>query len=335
MPSEADLDKLFNTERFQEQRQYGLKNWQIGALNEDMAHLPYRGGHSSTYDHAANFEKFKQNTFTVDESKWYRFLRKDRWLDPDDRTLENETRKHIQRWTVNDDKIWGQVKILTEWVYRVLELLIKERDPWLDTVLWGDFMHQDGRDPDPGLRTEPKGMVLRSRTITEILNTSDYANVARERLEHLSRELRLSFLDEWDSEATGGQNMGETCWFMDSTRLNDKGYYYTPVTCISVSFLRGLCHDGPPDVTPAEASFGWFTTSLTLLHELMHAIVYHRRLEKWGPKGLNLAEEAEPYIRDDQLFEAGISLERHLLGGSEVSAASFDFHKTPPGRLNK
>ncbi|KAK7993418.1 hypothetical protein PG989_006799 [Apiospora arundinis] len=95
-----------------------------------MAHLPYRGGHSSAYDHAANFEKFKQNTFTVDESKWYRFLRKDRWLDPDDRTLENETRKHIQRWTVNDDKIWGQVKILTEWVYRVLELLIKERDPW-------------------------------------------------------------------------------------------------------------------------------------------------------------------------------------------------------------
>ncbi|KAK7995469.1 hypothetical protein PG990_014242 [Apiospora arundinis] len=72
-----------------------------------------------------------------------------------------------------------------------------------------------------------------------------------------------------------------------------------------------------------------------LLHELMHAIVYHRRLEKWGPKGLNLAEEAEPYIRDDQLFEAGISLERHLLGGSEVSAASFDFHKTPPGEAQQ
>lgn len=95
-----------------------------------MAHLPFHGGHSANYDYTENYQKFESQLFTIDENKWFDIWKKDNWFDLEEKPRPNEKRPHISKWTVQDPRIWNELRIIIELSQRILDLLIRERDEW-------------------------------------------------------------------------------------------------------------------------------------------------------------------------------------------------------------
>ncbi|KAK8062289.1 hypothetical protein PG997_014386 [Apiospora hydei] len=287
MPDDQGLDRLFHTEKWQETTLHGQRSWQVGAINEYMAHLPYHGGHSANYDHGQNYANYQSHLFTVDESRWFNFLRKDNWFDLEQKPYVNETRPHIQQWTVKDPRIWSEMSILIEFAYRVLDQLIRERDQCR---------------PGPGA----------------------YEVAARARLEHLTRFASFSFTDEWDEEQADVAARGLTTTVDDPSRAGEQGYVQSTLVLLHAPFLRGLCEDAPPTLTPAEASFSRHDNAIT------HAITIQRRNERWAT-----TPGTEPYLGDEQMSEMGISFERHLDGGATYHMGNHSRWALTPGRTNR
>ncbi|KAK8079166.1 cytochrome b5-like Heme/Steroid binding domain-containing protein [Apiospora phragmitis] len=305
MPDEQGLDRLFYTEKWQNQKLQGLKSWQAGAINEDMAHLPYHGGHSANYNHAENYRRFESHVLTVNEPSWFNVMKKENWFDTEVKPYPNETRPHISHWTVKDPRIWSEVRILLEYAYRVIDQLIKERDPWLDTLMFGDMVKLDGTPVDPKSTVEPEKYVLQSRQSANLPDRGAYEAIARQRFEELTRFASFGFADEWDHEMEDVTFRGVTNALQDPSRAHEPGYKMVTLVLISSSILRDLCQDAPNKPTPAETSFGRLDAATT------HAVSYQRRYERW-----DIPQHKEPYVGDDQLREVGISFERHVFGGS-------------------
>ncbi|KAK8112633.1 hypothetical protein PG984_013159 [Apiospora sp. TS-2023a] len=220
MPDEKSLDNLFTSENIQKQKLFGLRSWQAGALNtidpdpegysEYMAHLPYRGGHSASYDYAENYQKFESQLFTIDENKWFDIWQKNNWFDLEVRPRFNETKPHISKWTVQDPRIWNELRIIIEFSQRVLDLLIKERNEWLDTLLFGEMVQTDGTPIPISERQEPDEYCLQARPLHQLpARGAAYEAIARQRFTELTRFVNCSFTDEADFEECGGLTPAE------------------------------------------------------------------------------------------------------------------------------
>ncbi|KAK8030056.1 hypothetical protein PG993_011347 [Apiospora rasikravindrae] len=340
-PDDQGLDRLFHTEKWQDQRLLGLKSWQVGAINlwtvasnlerhsEYMASANYHGGHSANYDHGQNYIAYERGLFTVDESRWFNFLKKENWLELEQKSFPNETRRRIQHWTVNNDRIWYEVKIIVEFAYRVMDQLIKERDQWLDTLLFGEMVNLDGSPIPASVTTEPEKYALQARPRPSLPDRGKYEAIARARVEELTRFVTFSFTDEWDEEQADANARGESMAFYERFRRAEPGYRMTPLVLTNASFIRDLCEDAPPILTPAEASLKRYDTSKTLLHEIMHSIAFQRCFDRWA---MPSTDELEPYIGDEQLAEVGISFDRHFLGGAAAHGGDLGSTTLMPGR---
>ncbi|KAK7959454.1 uncharacterized protein PG986_004308 [Apiospora aurea] len=324
MPDDQGLDKLFHTEKWQESKLHGQRSWQVGAINEYMAHLPYHGGHSANYDHGQNYADYQSHLFTVDESRWFNFLRRDNWFDLEQKPYVNETRPHIQQWTVKDPRIWSEMIILIEFAYRVLDQLIRERDQWLDTLLFGDMVNLDGSPIPASVSTEPGKYALRERSPLSRPGPGAYEVAARARLEYLTRFASFSFTDEWDEEEADVSARGLTTTVDDPSRRGEIGYVQSSLVLLHAPFLRGLCEDAPPALTPAEASLSRHDNAIT------HAITIQRRYERWIT-----SPGEEPYLGEEQMAEMGISFERHLDGGATHHVGNHSRWTLTPGRTNR
>ncbi|KAI0506948.1 hypothetical protein F5B22DRAFT_650266 [Xylaria bambusicola] len=113
---------------------------------------------SSTKEDAA-LQIFHPYRIQVDQSKWFNFLKKDRWYDPDiaDPLLNGGN------WSVDNAKVWEVLSISLELVDRMLKASIEDKNDTIEMMLFGligNWHYVTARpEPMPGahilLLTEP------------------------------------------------------------------------------------------------------------------------------------------------------------------------------------
>lgn len=142
--SGEEIDLLFRTETFQRSIFRGLESWQAGSLMQQVRFSSQTGfvpgGHrAADYGEVENlpspgpgpremrediaFRIYNAERIQVDESKWFSFLRRDRWLDLD----QPEPLLGGNNWSVDNPQVWEFLSIQLELANRIINALIVDR----------------------------------------------------------------------------------------------------------------------------------------------------------------------------------------------------------------
>ncbi|KAJ3566559.1 hypothetical protein NPX13_g7088 [Xylaria arbuscula] len=338
-PTKEQLDFTFLSERFQSHHLRGLESWQAGPL---MRYLWFTdsigvmsGGHqTSDYGPADSagtarilFGARKEdcariifNTYRiqVNESKWYKFLRRDRWYDLE----QPEPLLGGDNWSVDNPKVWSLLSISLELVDRMLKALIEDKHEMFETIMFGlmaDWTQMVNR-PEPA----PHAQVLLSReyhrgacqqfnrpcALDQIPMTTEYWT---QRLETLMKTQTFSFV-----EGFGHQDTVFGVTMLDIGNL----------IALDIGPLRNLMRG---DLTLSERCMLHYGQAVTLIHEMFHAIGQFRKVEDettW-PKTLpsinwitHPTRFAEPFLDEDGAVELGFAAEDRLFGGALLMGRS-------------
>ncbi|KAJ8127844.1 hypothetical protein O1611_g5793 [Lasiodiplodia mahajangana] len=157
--TDEDLDLLFATEDMQNESLGGMHTWEASVLSHYARLSPdtiVSGGHRPEDKESAgsgsglpslvspspsslsarvsalsietNEERdlaiYQRERIQVDETRWLPFLRKDRWFD---HTEGERDLRPGKTWTVDDPKVWEQLRVVLELANRVLEALIEDK----------------------------------------------------------------------------------------------------------------------------------------------------------------------------------------------------------------
>ncbi|KAI1827787.1 hypothetical protein F4861DRAFT_535618 [Xylaria intraflava] len=323
-----DIDTVFATEASQEQTLQGLRSWEVGPL---MQHVRFSnqsglipGGHQTAgdgaFDNAANekarrdaLKVFHAERIQVDESTWFKFLRKDRWLNTVG--LKYASRED---WSVDIPKIWEVLSIILELANRIFRALVAEKHTILETVLYGLFADWDQIVQDPAPMPAPK--FLLSRQFVAAVNARETPNdpspldfVANftpqdweNRLEDLLQTHGWSFVDKFKTDTE--------IWGVNIDRIN--------CTLLDIAPLKRLMGN---QITLAERCFLFYVGATTVVHELFHAIWATRRMGQsrlppgfpridWTRRAGDLDDE-EPMVDYEGDWEIGFAAETRIFGG--------------------
>ncbi|KAI3325659.1 hypothetical protein HD806DRAFT_552910 [Xylariaceae sp. AK1471] len=268
-PNGEDLDKLFHTEAFQTKQLRGLRTWQAVTLNRWVRFSPQigfmSGGHlsSDAGEHAEIFARiYKSTRIKVDETRWLPFLRKNRWYDWI-QTSPPAEQATGRKWSVDDPKVWEELSISLELTDRIFKALIddkNEADYWQNAVA-----HVMGNEPFPGAR------VLLSYAVDQ--------SISKDRGTPCQWDV-ISTLNKVQWRARLVQLLSTHLWsFVDfdgGTEAQDvacEGSNFSSICLLSSGRLRTLCDD---QITLAERCVMHFNLAVSLVHELMHAILTAR-----------------------------------------------------------
>ncbi|KAI0551213.1 hypothetical protein F4679DRAFT_593659 [Xylaria curta] len=331
-------DRLFYSE-FQQRHELKIYSWQSGILNRYVGFGPrfpkLLGGHNrvkndkhdpdsviaaihrltgvdyDTSDEALtavyNFERIK-----VDDSKWFRFFRKSRWWDPD----SGDEPALGLRWSVDDPKVWAQMRIILELANRMLNALVDDEHNWLRTILFGRLDYWENfRDDAPFNRArillsrDADRLACQSKGIQSFFDMYPVLPDWRFRLEEVLKQARWTFKDD-----PGSYIMGLT----DPARAG--------LMSIDVTFLRHLVGN---EITLSERCLLTLMSTTTILHELMHHINIVR-MYSWEGDFNNYLDppndprsELEPFVDYDGEAEMGWAFEKEVTGGIIQDAPGF------------
>ncbi|KAI0187889.1 hypothetical protein EV127DRAFT_513399 [Xylaria flabelliformis] len=254
---------------------------------------------------------FHSERIQVDESKWFDFLRKDRWFDWD----QPQTIFHGGNWSVDNPKVWEILSISIELLDRVLKALVADKHVMLEAVLYGVYINwADAYHTPPPfegahllLSLEHVRMLCNARQapcvhgFIDLFTPWHYAA----RLEHMLREQTWTFVEDFLGSGTWGVTMGELGAMIG----------------IDVGPIRTLMTG---NITIAERCMLQYCLMTTMLHELFHALNENRRADQTWPaylppiSFLDHPEIREPLINDDAAVEMGFAAEQRIFGGQLV-----------------
>ncbi|KAK7996531.1 hypothetical protein PG989_004571 [Apiospora arundinis] len=235
MPSLEELDKLYMGEDEQKLNLMGFRSWELGPLNSTL-YGDISGGHrrpASAEEEQANISAFERGMIEVDESRWFPWLCRDNWwqhrVQDDERKLPG--RKH---WSVDDDEVWKELRIILELSNRILSLLVDTRHPLMVAAALGEL--DPSADPkERRIRVDPSN---RDRFTVEQL---------RERITAMGSELIIN------------------SFILD--RCSSAGPYADPtkgLMGLATFRLRALVEG---DLTMAERCMAQFATAKTVIND--------------------------------------------------------------------
>ncbi|KAI1751874.1 hypothetical protein F4782DRAFT_531114 [Xylaria castorea] len=322
----SQLDHLFASEAFQIEYLRGSYSWMVGPI---MRHVRFSqktglisGGHQAADygpvdpSNAATERRedvalrtYHSERIQVDESKWFSFLKKDRWLDWD----EPQPLLDGGNWSVDNPKVWEILSISIELLDRVLKALVADKHIMLETVMYG--MNIDWKD---AFATPPpfKGAnFLLSLPYVKRLSEAEQMPCPIDFVAQFTPEeftTRLEYL------------LSEQTWSFIENYTNSQGVWGITIgglgnlIVIDVGPIRRLMTD---DITIAERCMLHFMIMTTMLHELFHALFQCRKVDQSWPADLqpiNLVrhyESHEPLVDDDAATELGYAAEQRIFGG--------------------
>lgn len=136
-----ELDETLITEESQRIRHLGLPTWNAIALGSAVTWdggpallSGNRPGDDKLYDEC--IKKYLSERIEVDESTWFPFFRKDRWVNTNlindrDFIVERDgTRKEVKTWSVDDERVWSIVRFSLEIANRILKAMIRDSNEW-------------------------------------------------------------------------------------------------------------------------------------------------------------------------------------------------------------
>ncbi|KAI0968985.1 hypothetical protein F4678DRAFT_474043 [Xylaria arbuscula] len=335
--NDEELDELLLTEEGQKALFMGNPSWSFPPLNSNLAwdgapSMPggHRIGDEQLYPQL--LESYMAQRIEVDEDTWLPVFRKQRWYDLEqnhsDTVVEADgTTWNINRWTVDNERVWGVLRFSLEIANRILMTLIRDNNKWLGTYLYGRIqMHSDLYPPPTvGPMQEDYRITLdpeKEKRICEEMGKPflgrDVEPDADKRLQFvnlLGRSVAWSFLPSTQpqrgvtsisSKKVNGKR--STVWF---TRLNS-------------NLLALLCGG---TLTIAERCIIHGRQAMTVISkdELMHALHKERIESRINASravlndlviGNNAQAFAEPYVGGEPIAELGRSFEAAIFGGT-------------------
>ncbi|KAI1267717.1 hypothetical protein F5Y18DRAFT_424852 [Xylariaceae sp. FL1019] len=324
-----DLIQFFTSEHLQEEALNGLTTAQVTSLSRWAWHSQtaglISGGHVPIQAKGGRNQKklqaearkivdeiFQSERLTVDESSWFPFFQKERWYDPD----EEESYPYFDdgHWSVDNPQLWDVISLSTELANRMLNALIDDGKNILETILfgridyWRNFEELGGRPP------EDDSLVLLSSAMEG-------------RASQPASETRMPVGKQY-IRARLGECTQNTWWsFMGTRDLHVEPAAETVVNgaqthrfiVINISPVDLLMNK---DLTLAERCHLHFFLAQTMVHELMHAIIFQRMAntkDPWNKLEMEdrkrIDELIEPFIDFDHLAEIGAASESRIFDG--------------------
>ncbi|KAI1128987.1 hypothetical protein F5Y10DRAFT_239279 [Nemania abortiva] len=237
----------------------------------------------------------------VDESTWFSFFKRSRWWDPD---LPRDTELDLQ-WSIDDPKVWAEFSTILELANRILNALVDDQHPWLETILFGRLDYWRNVYPNT---PDFNARVLLSRigdmSVCQKLGVRSYFEVTalpdmRGRLEGLLQSAKWTFMDNPNSRAMG---------ITDPTA--------GAIISIDINPLRYLFK-----ATLAEKCLLTVLVAFAVLHELMHHINFARmkldssKMNNFLSPSTDPNPALEPFVDFDGAAEIGYAFEKAVLGG--------------------
>ncbi|KAI3319514.1 hypothetical protein HD806DRAFT_548080 [Xylariaceae sp. AK1471] len=314
----VEFDRLFTSEFYQRKNLHGPRSWQAVLLNRWLGPSPFglvSGGHTSSDDADMIQLILERDRIEVDESRWFQFLRRYRWYDlVNDPNYPTLPAPRGGPWSVDNPKIWNALRVCIELVDRIFRTLIFDRH----SAMWDDIGPYALSSPDY------KAPVLLSaemeREIATVENRQPYLS-------------ELEYVPEIDKADALGRKLEELCYgmawsfFTEDDPGNTCGLTWKldggSVTCLPTELIRRL-YEG--DLTPAERCLIQYEISITIVHEIMHAII-HRRYSLLNAlippaPGAPTPLYPEPFIDFDPVAEIGEAMEQRLFGGRTILCPS-------------
>jgi hypothetical protein len=145
-PNNAELDRLFFSERIQTERLCGLKSWQLADVTKTFETFPQE----DVYDDSG-LRVGKQSlphNITIDRAKWMNLFNESKWLDLDTvsfmDTIQNppDGWKQLKpvRWSIDNDLLSPHLEVAMEVVNRIFLTMVNDRDQWQVYVGFGQHL---------------------------------------------------------------------------------------------------------------------------------------------------------------------------------------------------
>ncbi|KAI0160761.1 hypothetical protein GGR57DRAFT_519650 [Xylariaceae sp. FL1272] len=336
-PNDEELDLLYMTEKYQNSKYGGYTTWQFVTFNRwvDFGPLGVLDAHSSnpfaasivgnlqtipsplTYSaqDAENFRNsvaqlvFDRGAIVVDENKWFSFFQKNRWFNSND-------------YNVDDPTIWAGLQHAIELANRILQATIDDQHEALQTILFGriDWLHEYRNDAQNdnqtmvllSLRQDVLEAPLHGRSEAAIRGyMAQFGPVQwRQRLESVLSRVVWA-LHRWET-ASGWDRPDQA----ESQGLKEGKY--TPI-CLGDRPFRALV-DGT-DLSLPEKCHIQYNLAVTLVHELMHAVLRGRDFDDGAAFNheIDLQDRGEwrddPVVDFEEDAEIGNYFEHQVFGG--------------------
>ncbi|KAI1322122.1 hypothetical protein F5Y16DRAFT_416371 [Xylariaceae sp. FL0255] len=306
-----DLVRFFIGEQIQFQALQGVTTAQSTSLNRWAWHSPtvglLSGGHvpevpqnqESREEAQARAETTLRNIFSeesliVNESNWFSFFQK----------------------TV----VWATLRLSFELANRMLNALIDDEQDILQTILFGRIEYWKNLEDIGGPSPDEESLVLLSAAMeasipdpTGSQQEPKVPDIGRRaaiesRLNYCARNLWWSFM------GSRGLQVEPAAETVTNGRQTDR------FTIINISPVQLLLNG---DLTISERCHLHFFLAQTIVHELMHAIMFERMGnvdDKWNKLKASdrkrVDELIEPFVDFDHLSEIGMAFESRIFNGS-------------------
>ncbi|RWA04838.1 hypothetical protein EKO27_g10262 [Xylaria grammica] len=336
----ADIDRMLYSEEVQSSELWGASTWQTAIFNRYVrfssatgfisgghrlpteAELPsFRipprasslGGRRTlpqitTANAERDYEVYRNERIKVDETQWLDFLRKDRWFDwievIPDFTDGPYPAEDARVWSIDDPEVWDVLSVSLELANRFLQALIEDEhqgvseempilDPSLRTMLygrweyWSQFIDIFGRPP--------------SRDASVLLDHPTEIMIARK---------RNYSVGQWEFDNAHAVSISPPV-------VADGSKPYTTIIVINILKLHALKNT---DLALSERCALQVDLGITIVHELMHALLYARFTNDDYPGTFISRRRSgrcpeEPFLNGDGIAEAGHFMEQTFFGG--------------------
>ncbi|KAI1738454.1 hypothetical protein F4680DRAFT_449885 [Xylaria scruposa] len=333
-----EIDSLLWSEKVQRRTFWGARTFQLAALNRRLmfsnkyglvtvgsAHrqslsdrikalinvTPKKPG-ASPKEEPDHLQIYQRERILVDETKWLRFLRKNRWFDWIQFSPDDGISKPDKTWSVDDARIWNFLGVSLELANRILRALIDEKN---DGDYWSNFEDIFGEPP-----TEDASVIL-SHSMEQRISEERGTNT-------IEFEQTVTATVE-ESEARLEQLLSGLIWaFEDNPKthavtrpdpdVGDEESPYSTIITINVDKLEALLN---PDLTLGEICQLQVDLTITIVHELMHAVYFARCIKDdyvgnlLDPERTGRIPKDEPYLDAEGFAEAGFYMEQSFFGG--------------------
>ncbi|KAI1309585.1 hypothetical protein F5Y03DRAFT_404185 [Xylaria venustula] len=308
----AEFDRLFFSEMMQRLEFGGGTTLEAASLNRHLFGIE-SGGHLSKDNPHLFAEAYSRRSIQVNESRWLPFLRKTHWLDL------HVTRGYTPEggpWSVDNPKIWDNLKASIELANRIFVALAANRDNGFEALLFGRlvFWKDVASLSDVAPPNDSASVLLTPEMELKIAaarNTPPWKN----ELAALPEKDRLrGMVINWFTKFyfwsfyTSQRSYGRT-WM----RKPDEW----PLSLLNTRLLQHLLKN---DITVSERFMLQFALASVIIHETFHGIMGVRLFNE-GFYAFN--SHREPFVDFDPVAEAGHAIEKGLFGGRWVLKPSY------------
>ncbi|KAI0972217.1 hypothetical protein F4678DRAFT_478712 [Xylaria arbuscula] len=289
-----DVDRFFIADERFRARYHSIQAWQLGAMNRSLqfsrrGYVP--GGHVTSLSRpGALFIQhgiYDMEHIVVNEDNWFPFWRKAKWLDTPG---HSDPQLSANLWSVDDPNVWRQLSLSIELADRMLKATIKDRHPFIETLLWGQmsFWYDPDLQPAPAeIADRPLSKVLLSRDFLRKKWEERFGNKPFPRDGTINGFTEETWVRRIETLAASVQ------WALLRSAERGVGEFYgvnlkaESLICLNNLFLRGLM-TSDDELTFAERCEMTVSQAVTILHELSHALIYARRVSDQDPLLTNI-----------------------------------------------